>query len=176
MDDFGQLLVPGTVKLERLLPASVETVWAYLTESDKRGTWLARGEMDLRVGGKVSLVFDHETLSPIPEDVPEKYQQHCGTTELLGTITELDPPRLLSYTWPETEAEASEVTFELQAKGDMTALTITHCRLPNRDTTVGVASGWHAHLAIMISVLEGKTPAPFWGVYDPLQAQYEERL
>jgi uncharacterized protein YndB with AHSA1/START domain len=176
MDDFGTLITAGTVRLERMLPASIETVWAYLTDSDKRGTWLARGEMDLRLGGKVEHVFDHATLSPTPEEVPERYKQHCGTTVLLGTITRIDPPRLLAYTWAEGEAPDSEVTFELTAKGDMTELVITHRRLPDRDTITGVASGWHAHVAIMITVLEGQAPAPFWSIYAPLHEAYEDRL
>jgi len=46
---------PGTVKVERLLSGPVERVWAYLVESDKRARWLAAGEFELRVGGKVRL-------------------------------------------------------------------------------------------------------------------------
>ena len=53
------LVEPGTVKLERLLPGPVERVWAYITESDKRAKWLAAGEFDLRVGGRVRLEFDN---------------------------------------------------------------------------------------------------------------------
>jgi len=176
MDDFGMLVEPGTVKLERLLPASIDTVWEYLTDSEKRGTWLARGEMDQRVGGKVEHIFNHATLSPIAEDVPEKYQAYCGTTELFGTITKIDAPRLLAYTWAEGDAPDSEVTFELEPRGDMTALTITHRKLPDRDTTIGVATGWHAHVGIMIQVLEAKTPQPFWTSFVPLEAEYEKRI
>lgn len=175
MDDYATLLEAGTVRLERLLPASIDTVWDYLTDSEKRGTWLARGEMELRVGGKVQHLFDHATLSPIAEDVPEKYQHYCGTTELLGSIIAIDPPRLLAYTWNEGEAPDSEVTFELEPKGDMTRLVITHRKLPDLETTVGVSGGWHAHVGIMIQVLEGKTPEPFWTTYIPLEAAYTER-
>ena len=53
------LVEPGTVRLERLLPGPLERVWAYITESDKRAKWLAAGEFDLRVGGKVRLEFDN---------------------------------------------------------------------------------------------------------------------
>jgi uncharacterized protein YndB with AHSA1/START domain len=51
-DDARSTFVkPSTVRIERLLPGPVERVWAYLTESTKRATWLAAGEFDLRVGG-----------------------------------------------------------------------------------------------------------------------------
>ena len=68
------LVEPGTVKLERLLPGPMERVWAYITESDKRAQWLAAGEFDLRVGGKVRLEFDNGRL-PNQKDLPAKYQE-----------------------------------------------------------------------------------------------------
>ncbi len=176
MTEFATLLEPGTARLERMLPASIETVWAYLTESEKRGTWLAAGEMDLRIGGTVEHVFDHKTLSPFPEEVPERYQQYCGNTKLVGTITALSAPTLLAYTWDEGEAPDSEVTFELTPMGDMTKLVITHRRLPDDETLHGVAAGWHAHVSVMITVLEGGTPQPYWSIYAPLHAEYEKRL
>jgi uncharacterized protein YndB with AHSA1/START domain len=54
-DAFGSLSEDATLTLERLLPGSVDRVWAYLTESDLRRQWLAAGPMDLRVGGAVEL-------------------------------------------------------------------------------------------------------------------------
>ena len=44
--ESATFIEPGTVKMERLLPGPVERAWAYLTESDKRATWLAAGEFD----------------------------------------------------------------------------------------------------------------------------------
>ena len=47
-DPRATLIKPSTIRFERLLPGPVERVWAYLTESKKRATWLAAGEFDLR--------------------------------------------------------------------------------------------------------------------------------
>jgi len=176
VDDYAIETEPGTVRLERMLPASVETVWAFLTDSEKRGTWLAVGEMELKVGGKVQHVFDHSKLSPTPETVPEKYAHYGCETELLGTITAITPMRLLAYTWDEGDAPDSEVTFELEPQGDLTRLTVTHRKLFNPDTMRGVAAGWHVHVGIMIDVLSGETPAPFWQTYMPMEDTYKERL
>ena len=63
MESFGEVTEPQTVRLERILPGPVERVWAYLTDSEKRGKWLAPGEMELRVGGRVSLTFNNQNLS-----------------------------------------------------------------------------------------------------------------
>ena len=62
MNQAVTVIEPGTVKLQRLLPGPIERVWAYITESDKRAKWLARGEFDLRVGGKIRLEFDNSKL------------------------------------------------------------------------------------------------------------------
>jgi hypothetical protein len=58
MNESATLIAPATMRLERLLPGPVERVWAYLTESEKRATWLCGGEFELRVGGRVRLEFD----------------------------------------------------------------------------------------------------------------------
>ncbi len=53
MSEYGVVTESGTVRFERVLPGPIERVWAYLTESEKRGKWLATGNMELRVGGRV---------------------------------------------------------------------------------------------------------------------------
>ena len=63
-DDYGTVLSPTEVRFQRLLPGPIETVWAFLTDSKKRGEWFASGPMEPRVGGKVTLRFKHSDLSP----------------------------------------------------------------------------------------------------------------
>ena len=77
------LVEPGTVRLERLLPGPVERVWAYITESDKRANWLAGGEFDLRVGGKIRLEFDNARLSS-EKTPPGEVQGHRRTGTVRG--------------------------------------------------------------------------------------------
>ena len=62
-NEYGVVPEPGTVRFERLLPGPIERIWAYLTDSEKRGRWLASGAMELREGGRVTLEFKHKTLS-----------------------------------------------------------------------------------------------------------------
>ena len=40
-DAYGALIDPATLKIQRLLPGPIERVWAYLTQSELRGQWLA---------------------------------------------------------------------------------------------------------------------------------------
>ena len=110
MNEFGVVTHPDTVRIERLLPGPIERVWDYLTDSKKRGTWLATGKMELRVGGKVELEFHHADLSA-EKIAPEKFRKNEGHV-MSGQITACEPPRLLSYTF----GDAGEVTFELTPK------------------------------------------------------------
>src|SRR5262245_47251223 len=113
MSEYGMVTEPGTVRFERLLPGPIERVWAYLTESEKRGKWLASGEMELRVGGRVELKFHHADLSPHVEPIPDKYKQYENGHISYGRIIKCEPRHLLSFMWGEESGKDSEVTFEL---------------------------------------------------------------
>jgi uncharacterized protein YndB with AHSA1/START domain len=177
MSTYGTFIERGTVRFERLLPGPIERVWAYLTESDKRGKWLATGEMEFKVGGKVELIFNHADLSPHKEQIPEKYKQFQYGTRHMGTVTAIDPPRLLSHTWMETTGEPSEVTYELFEEGENVRLVLTHRRLgDDRDLLISVAAGWHTHLGIMVDHISGRTPKGFWGVHGKMEEEYGDRI
>jgi uncharacterized protein YndB with AHSA1/START domain len=176
MSEFGVVTAARTVCIRRVLPGPVERVWAYLTESEKRGRWLASGPMELRVGGRVELNFRNAELTPHVEQRPEKYKKYEDGASVHGRITRCDPPRLLSYTWSGEPGADSEVTFELTPQGEDVLLVLTHRRLGNRATMVSVAGGWHTHLGILIDHLEGREPRPFWSTYARLEAEYESRL
>ncbi|HUK06032.1 MAG TPA: SRPBCC domain-containing protein, partial [Burkholderiales bacterium] len=58
-DGRATLIQPSTIRFERLLPGPIERVWEYLTVSEKRAAWLAAGEFDLRVGGRIELIVNN---------------------------------------------------------------------------------------------------------------------
>ena len=174
MSDDGIVTEPGTVRFERLLPGPIERVWAYLTESDKRAKWLAAGEMELRVGGKVELTWRNSQLAPPSETMPEKYEQYEGMTNTMR-ITRCDPPRLLAFTWSEDDDE-SEVTFELTPRGEQVLLVLTHRRLRDKSAMVNISGGWHAHLGVLADVLANRAPTAFWSVVERMHREYEERI
>jgi uncharacterized protein YndB with AHSA1/START domain len=175
-DSYGTLVASDAVRLQRSLPGPIDRIWAYLTESEKRGQWLATGDMDLRVGGKVGLFFRHADLSPQQAPTPERYRNMDAGHALTGRITACEPPRLLSYTWGEPDGSESEVRFDLSERDGKVLLTVTHSRLHNRDELVSVAGGWHAHLQILLERLEGREPPNFWTTHEGLEAEYERRL
>jgi uncharacterized protein YndB with AHSA1/START domain len=171
MNEFGVVTEARTVRMERRLPGPIERVWEYLTDSKKRGKWFAPGTMELRVGGKVELNFNHADLSAekIP---PEKYKDKVCGVSMQGIITACEPPRLLSFTF----GDAGEVTFELTPKGKDVLLVLTHRKLKDRAMMVGVSTGWHSHLAILIDNLNGVEPRPFWTTVTKMEVEYEKRI
>ena len=88
-------------------------------------------------------------------------------------ITELDPPRKLSFTWGKG---SGDVSFELEPRGERVLLTVTHRRLPDRGMMVGVSTGWHAHLDMLVARLSGETSEPFWDRFSRLRAEYDRRI
>lgn len=176
MSDYGVLTAPDTLRIERLLPGSIERVWQYLTDSEKRTKWLASGHVEQSVGGKVEHTFRNSTLSPENDIPPPKYSSCAGDVPMLGKVTACEPLRLLSYIWNAGSAEESEVSFELVQLQDQVKLTVTHRRLNNPNTLLSVSAGWHTHLNILRDVLSNKTPPGFWKVHSKLEKEYQERL
>lgn len=177
-DEHGTLLGPAAIRFRRRLPGPIERVWAHLVDSDKRKRWLAQGPMELHVGGKVELAFRNAELSQGDDRAPEKYRDYENRGETHGRVTQCDPPRLLAFTWRDAPGESqddSEVTFELAADGDEVLLTLTHRRLSSKEEVLGVAGGWHTHLAILDDVLRGKAPRPFWRTHARIEAEYVAR-
>jgi uncharacterized protein YndB with AHSA1/START domain len=164
MNKPATLIKPSTVRLERLLPGPIERVWAYLVESEKRAKWLAGGEFDLRVGGKIELVFENDKLSEESRDF--------GTKKFEGRITRLEPLRLLAHSW-DWDGKDSEVVYELEPRGKDVLLTIVH-RLPeDMGVLKGVGGGWATHVGILEDLLKGAKPRPFWSTHEREMQAFE---
>jgi uncharacterized protein YndB with AHSA1/START domain len=161
------LIKPSTVRLERLLPGPVERVWAYLTESKKRATWLAGGEFELRVGGKIELIFENDKLSDESRDF--------GTKKFEGRITRLEPMRLLAHSW-DWDGKDSEVRYTLEPRGKDVLLTVEH-RMPEGSPALkGVGGGWATHVGILEDQLKGAKPRGFWSTHDREMKAFEAAL
>lgn len=176
MNDYGELIAPDTVRFERLLPGSIERVWSYLTDGENRRKWLAGGDTEERVGGRVDLHFHNASLSSLPDSgPPEKYRDLPEEISYAGEVTACEPMTLLSHTWV-GDGEESEVTYELEQRDDGVLLTLTHRRITDRAMLTGVCGGWHTHLDILIDVLEEREPRAFWKTHTALESEYDARL
>jgi uncharacterized protein YndB with AHSA1/START domain len=168
-DAYGTLIEPATLKIQRLLPGPIERIWAYLTESDQRRKWLAAGKMEMKVGAPFEFVWRNHELTDPPGERPAGFgEEH----RMQSRITELDPPRKLSFAWE----GSGDVSIELEAKGKDVLLTLVHRRLPSRSMMLGVSAGWHMHLDVLVARARGGEPAPFWDGFARLRKEYDRRL
>ena len=118
----------GEVVIARQLRARPAQVWEACTDPKLVALWfgprafdVCEVEADVRVGGRFAF----------------RMQSAQGMYGAQGVYREVTPPSRLVLTWLWTEAPESEqldgveslVTFEIQAKGDGTLLTLTHHRL-----------------------------------------------
>jgi uncharacterized protein YndB with AHSA1/START domain len=167
--DYGQLIEPTVLKLERLLPGPVERVWRYITDNDLRRQWMASGDKTLEVGAEVEFVWRNDELTDPPGTRPDDMS---AENRMVCRILELDPPRRLFMTW----GEHSDVLLELEPKGNDTLLTVTHRRPPTRAALLSVSAGWHAHIDVLAAKLAGSRPAPHWDNWVQLRTEYAQRF
>jgi uncharacterized protein YndB with AHSA1/START domain len=129
------------IVFRRRIVKPLEKVWAALTVPERIADWLAKAtiEPDLRVGATFTLRFAEDDYG------------------MVGEIVELDPPRLIAWTWPDVEgtgsATESPVRFELEPDGDGCILTLTNGGL--RTIAPNHAAGWHTHLEALPSAVDG---------------------
>ena len=172
-DQNGKFTGPAEVRIVRTLPGPIERVWEYLTDPAKRARWFAGGPMEQRAGGKLRLEFRHVNIAP-NETPPEQYKdKHYKGHSFEGIVTRCEPPRLLAFTFG--EERESEATFELTPQGKDVLLVLTH-RSTGGDLPymAGFGAGWHTHVALLIALLEGTPPPPFWATHGKLKPIYEK--
>jgi uncharacterized protein YndB with AHSA1/START domain len=171
MSEYGERPEHGCVRFVRVLPGPIERVWSYLVDSKLRGTWFASGELEPRVGGKLTLFFHHQELTNHRETPPERWKEMEHGHTAHSTVLRFEPPHVLAWTFG-----GSEVTFELEPLGSEVRLTLTERKLATRANEVGNAAGWHSHLGVLEERLQGKEPAPFWPRVLRYNREYEERF
>lgn len=164
---------PGTLRLERLLDAPVETVWRYLVESDLRARWFAGGPMEPRAGGAVELVFDHDNLSSDDVPYPEKYRAHKGARGA-EHVVQFEPPYRLAFSWD--EGKEGFARFELFDEAGRTRLVLTHDGISGPPAMANFGGGWHAHLTVLQAILAGGAIRDFWALHAESEAQVAAAL
>jgi uncharacterized protein YndB with AHSA1/START domain len=175
-NEYGTVPEIATVRFERVLPGPIERVWEYLTDSEKRGTWLATGLMEQRPGGSVELHYRHADLTTPDDKAPEKFRDLEKGFSFSGRVTRCEPPRLLSFTWGGAPDPNSEVTIELKPRGKDVLLTLVHRHLGDRRSVVMHSTGWHTHLTVLADRLSNAAVRPFWATFVQLEDEYEKRI
>lgn len=123
-------------RLARVLEHEQAAVWKMLTDASMLPQWLAPGELSLRKGGPAKLNF------------PE------SGTNVDSVVTEVDPPRLIEYSWSGKDDPERPLRWELAVVPGGTQLTLT-LRIPDTEDIARTCAGWDAHLEMLAAAMEG---------------------
>jgi uncharacterized protein YndB with AHSA1/START domain len=103
--------------------------------------------------------FGHRVASDWKVGSPYRFAKQ-GAPTIEGKVLVADPPRRLAYSWdscsPEAQRErTSRVTFDLEPRGKVVKLTVTHDELDERGVTLrNISGGWPMVIASLKSLLE----------------------
>jgi len=126
------------IRFERRLDHPVERVWRAISEPGEMAKWLALTELDPAEGGTVVLTWQNT-------------DDEGNTAVARGTVTALDPPRLIEF---DTDIHG-RLRWELEPDGEGTFLSFTaEVQLPE-EYELKVLAGWHIHLDHLEDVLDG---------------------
>jgi uncharacterized protein YndB with AHSA1/START domain len=157
-----QRVAPDAIRLERLLDASPETVWRYLTEAQLREQWFMGGT-DARPGSEFELLVDHDKLSE--DDVPYPESHECFKGAVWSEkVMRFEPPRLLETTFQ--GGKNGTVTYELFPDGERTRLVLTHSGIVSPSGFQDFGGGWTSHLAVLQEKLAGRSVKNFWALHE----------
>ena len=152
----------GVLSFERRLPRPIEKIWAALTIPERVTDWCSGGaEIDLRLGGVFRILW--------PNDM--------GVMD--GVITQLDPPRLLEYSWyePTVKVPPSKVRWTLTPDGDGCRLRLEHIFTDVDGMSVTeFAGGWHDIIDQIVGASDGVAAELNVGGYKTFQAGYAEKF
>jgi len=156
----GRRSASGAIAFERYFPASVDDVWAAVTDPDRTARWIGRWSGD-PASGTVHLVMDAEDGAPA-EDVE---------------IVECEPPRsLVVRTGPDPE-DPWELRLTVEPVDGGARLTLTQC-LGDPDLAASVGPGWDYYLDRLVTAESGGDPdgIAFEPGYTPGLAEHYRRL
>jgi len=122
--------------------ATAEQVWQALTDADLTAQY-----------------WGHENVSDWQPGSSWEHRRAdgSGVVDVVGKVLAAEPPHRLVITFedsPDSEREASVVTFAVEPYQDIVRLTVTHEKLPNLEMLGGISQGWPAVLANLKSLLE----------------------
>jgi uncharacterized protein YndB with AHSA1/START domain len=123
-------------RLTRFLEHDQNEVWTMLTDPARLPEWLAPGELALKKGGTAKLNF------------PE------SGTAIDSTVSAVEPPRLIEYSWSGPGEPLRPVRWEANSVPGGTRLVLT-LSVPENEDIARSCAGWEAHLQMLLAAIEG---------------------
>jgi uncharacterized protein YndB with AHSA1/START domain len=167
-----QRIGTDAIQLERLLDASPETVWRYLTEADLREKWFMGGT-DATGVGEFELLVDHDKLSSDEVPYPESHECFKGAV-WAEKVIRFEPPRLLETTFQ--GGKNGKVTYELRPEGERTRLILTHSGIASPTGFQDFGGGWNSHMTVLQELLAGRSVRNFWELHERSKEAVQKAL
>lgn len=123
-------------RIERTLEHDQQAVWRMLTDPSLLPQWLAPGDLSLSKGGAAKLNF------------PE------SGTNVDSVVTEVQPPRLIEYSWSSPGEPDRPLRWEAAATPGGTRLSLT-LTIPDSEDIARTCAGWEAHFEMFAAAMEG---------------------
>ena len=146
------------VRLTRTFTATIDEVWAAVTESDRLERWIGRWEGDPSTG-RLTFFMTAEGDSVEGETV---------------TITECDPPRAFA-----ADTSVGEQTWHLRLALDSAdgVTTLTFSQVLDDNDLASVGPGWEFYLDRLAASLRGDDATQVdWNEYFPAMSEYYSAL
>jgi uncharacterized protein YndB with AHSA1/START domain len=145
------------IRIERLFSCAPGQIWERLTKPARLAEWLAPGRIEQRLGGTAKLDFADSGIA------------------IDSTVTALQIPFVLEYSWSSPGQPARPLRFEnaIAPGGTRLALTVS---IPASEDAPRTAAGFEAHLEMLAAALEGvpiKFPFP---LFKELRGAYQATM
>lgn len=136
------------VRIDRVLKATIERVYDAWTQPGLLTQWYCPNpSLDLQVDADVRVGGD--------------YVVTMGPYVVRGQYTEVDPPKLLGFTWKwDHEGEPFQVRVELTEVAGGTRLLLLHTALAGPEDAAGHLEGWELELDRLADLVSAPQPGP----------------
>ena len=136
------------VRIDRVLKATIERVYDAWIQPELLTKWYCPNpELDLKVDADVRVGGD--------------YVVTMGPYVVRGQYTEVDPPKLLGFTWKwDHEGGPSQVRVELTEVDGGTRMLLLHTALPSPEDAAGHLEGWELQFDRLTELVTGQPPGP----------------
>ncbi|NIK57132.1 SRPBCC family protein [Kribbella shirazensis] len=130
------------IRIERVLPATIDRVYDAWTRADLLAQWYCpnpqlalKVDADVRAGGS--------------------YVVEMGPHVVRGTYLEVEPPHRLvfSWKWDGSDDEPTRVKVELSEVPDGTRMLLSHTGFANAEETANHRTGWDPELDRLADLL-----------------------
>lgn len=136
--------VKKRLRLKIRIEAEPTRIFDAISNPLKMSIWFCnKGEVNLKLRGAIHLSGENCAATTFKEK------------EIKGSITELDPNRLIKFTWP-INGSQSEVTFQIDEKRGFCDFLVTHDKIPENAMMM---DAWIIYLYNLQSLLHLNRPS-----------------